>query len=1165
MGYVHLHVHTEYSLLDGECRLDTLVARAKEHGMTALAITDHGVMYGIIDFYKKCKAAGIKPIIGCEVYTAAVDMHDKSFNNGNRSGHLILLAQNQQGYQNLIKIVSAGFLDGFYYKPRVDLALIRQYSEGIIALSACLAGEIPNAILENDDKHADALVEEFVSIFGRDNFFLELQDHGIPEQKKVNAALIKLAKQHGVGLVATNDVHYVDKKDAKDQDTLMCIQMNKLLTDDDRMKFQTEEFYLKSPAQMEELFGSLPEAISNTQAIADRCNVDFTFGQILLPQYDVPDGGDPYAYLEGLCEQGIVRRYAGQQLAEARERMRYELGVIRQMGYVDYFLIVWDFIKFAKDNGIPMGPGRGSAAGSIVSYALDITTIDPLKYNLLFERFLNPDRISMPDIDVDICYERRQEVIDYVVAKYGTDRVTQIITFGTLGAKAAIKDVGRAMGISIPEVDAVSKLIPNELHMTLDKALSQVKELRDMYDSDPRMRELFDEARALEGLPRHASTHAAGVVISKDPLTDYIPLQKNKDVVTTQFPMGTVEELGLLKMDFLGLRNLTTIHHACEIIKESRGETVDIDAIDMDAPEVYAMLSRGETEGVFQLESSGMKSFMKELQPQSLEDIIAGISLYRPGPMDQIPRYVENKSHPDRVQYLHPMLEDILDVTYGCMVYQEQVMQIVRKLAGYPLGRADLVRRAMAKKKMDIMNEERHNFIHGVTDEAGNVVIDGCVRRGIPENIANDIFDEMIDFAKYAFNKSHAAAYAVVAYQTAYLKVFYPAEYMAALLSSVLGQANKIASYTAECARLGIRLLPPDVNESASGFSVSGGNIRYGLAVVKNVGVGCCDDIVAERKQNGPYADYADFVRRTAGIGSMTKRTHENLIKAGAFDSMGVKRSQLLAVYQDVITQMTEEHKRSMDGQLSLFDFGETEEQNEWNSVVYPDLPELDIKQRLSMERECLGFYVSGHPLDEFAEMVRDLATLSSADIAEYMDAMQAEEETGEPYTGPVEEGASVTACGVITSLRTKIDRNNKMMAFATIEDLTGQMDIIIFARVYADCKPYIFEEAIVTVSGRLNFREGEVPKILCDNVAPITAHAGRTHKLYLKVELGKDHLVELVRPILSAHAGNNPVYLHFEETGRTVISPRELWTDMDGSMLDELRSLFGSPNVAVK
>lgn len=1162
MGFVHLHVHTEYSLLDGECRLDTLISRAKEYGMDALAITDHGVMYGVVDFYKKCKEAGIKPIIGCEVYVAAENHLDKSMNMGNSTHHLILLAETQEGYQNLIKIVSEGFINGFYYKPRVDLAYIRQYSKGIIALSACLAGEIPSAITQNNPARAEALIQQYIDVFGKDNFYLELQDHGIAEQKQVNAALIRYAEQFGLKLVATNDTHYVDQKDAKDQDLLMCIQMNKQVADTDRMRFQTEEFYLKSPEEMEKLFGNVPGALSNTAEIADRCNVEFTFGKLLLPQFDVPEGQTAFAYLKELCNRGLPARYSGEQLKEAQERMDYELGVIDQMGYVDYFLIVWDFIKYAKDNGIPMGPGRGSAAGSIVSYALDITTIDPLRYGLLFERFLNPDRISMPDIDVDICYERRQEVIDYVVRKYGTDRVTQIITFGTLGAKAAVKDVGRALGFSIPEVDAISKLIPNELHITLSRALQDVKELKDMYDHDPRARQLFDQSLALEGLPRHASTHAAGVVISKEPLTNYIPLQKNKDVVTTQFPMGTVEELGLLKMDFLGLRNLTTIRHALNIIQESRGIEIDISKIDMDAPEVYAMLSRGETEGVFQLESAGMKQFMKELQPSNLEDIIAGISLYRPGPMDQIPRYIEYKTHPEKIQYLHPMLEDILDVTYGCMVYQEQVMQIVRKLAGYPLGRADLVRRAMAKKKMDVMNQERKNFIHGITAEDGTIELEGCVRRGVPEKAANQIFDEMIDFAKYAFNKSHAAAYAVVAYQTAWLKTFYPAEYMAALLSSVMGQANKIASYTAECQKYGIKLLPPSINESLSDFSVSDGNVRYGLAVIKNVGVGCCEDIVAERKENGPYQSYQDFVERTVGVNAMTKRTHENLIKAGVFDCFETKRSQLLAAYQAIIDDVTENKKRNMDGQISLFELGGDNDSVNALAISYPDIPELDIKQRLSMERECLGFYVSGHPLDEFAQTARELATITSADIAEYDEAM-ADETT--VYTGPIEEGKQVTVCGIITSLRTKLDRNNNRMAFVTIEDLTGSIDLIVFAKVYTEFQAYIFEESIVTVNGRLNFREGETPKILADSVIAITHASAQAKKLYVKSELGKDFLIELAKPIFARHPGDAPVYVYSEESKQTTLAPKSMWSDGSEELLRKLRELFGADNVVLK
>ncbi|MBR6729126.1 MAG: DNA polymerase III subunit alpha, partial [Clostridia bacterium] len=921
MGFTHLHVHTEYSFLDGLCRLDALLKRAGELGMQSIAITDHGAMYGIVEFYKKAKAAGIHPVIGCEVYTAGVSMHDRTHENGNRTGHLVLLAENMTGYKNLVKLVSAGFSDGFYYKPRIDKKLLAKHTEGLIALSACLAGDIPHALLEGNEKGARHLIEEYLALFDREHFFLELQDHGIPEQKKVNAKLIALAQEYEIGLVATNDVHYINREDAKHQDVLMCIQTNRKVAETDRMRFETDEFYLKSEEEMESLFSAIPEALSNTEKIAARCQVDFTFGNLLLPKYAVPEGGDSFTYLMDLCRKGLTRRYGDNE--EAQKRLEFELDVIYSMGYVDYFLIVWDFIKYAKDNGIPVGPGRGSAAGSVVAYVLGITNIDPLRYNLLFERFLNPERVSMPDIDVDICNEGRQRVIDYVISKYGRDRVAQIITFNAMKARAAVRDVGRVLDIGYAETDAVAKMIPTELHMTLKHAMELNPELKKKYEEDAEVHELIDEALALEGLIRNAGTHAAGVVIARDVITDHIPIQTNDDIITTQFPMGNIEELGFLKMDFLGLRNLSIINEALSIIESSRGEKIDLERLPMDVPEVYAMLARGETEGVFQLESAGMKQFIKELKPESLEDVIAGISLYRPGPMDQIPRYIANKNHPESVQYKHPILEKILDVTYGCMVYQEQVMQIVREMAGYSLGRADLVRRAMSKKKADVMAEERKNFIHGKTDATGVVLIDGAVRRGVPEQVADAIFDEMMDFAQYAFNKSHAAAYSVVTYQTAYLKYFYPAEYMAALLSSVLDTPEKVARYSAECKRMGIKILPPDINKSRSGFTVSDNNIRFGLAVIKNVGTGIIDAITLERQRHGDFADYEDFVKRTAPL-NVTKRVHEYLIKAGAFDALGETRSGLLMEYEPLLAAAAEDRKRNVDGQISLFGEEET-------------------------------------------------------------------------------------------------------------------------------------------------------------------------------------------------------------------------------------------------
>ncbi len=1168
MGFAHLHVHTEYSFLDGLCRLDALLAKAKEQGMTAVAITDHGAMYGVVDFYKKAKAAGIHPVIGCEVYTAGVSMHDRSHENGNRTGHLVLLAENMTGYKNLVKIVSAGFTDGFYYKPRVDKEQLKGHTEGLIALSACLAGDIPHALLENDEKGAREQIEAYLELFDKDHFYLELQDHGIPEQKKVNAKLISLAKEYGLSLVATNDVHYINKEDAKHQDVLMCIQTNRKVAETDRMRFETDEFYLKSEEEMEALFGNIPDALLNTQKIAERCQVDFTFGNLLLPKYAVPDGGDALEYLTALCEAGLKKRY-GDDNAEAKERLSYELGVISGMGYVDYFLIVWDFIKYAKDNGIPVGPGRGSAAGSLVAYCLEITNVDPLPYNLLFERFLNPERISMPDIDVDICNEKRQRVIDYVVSKYGRDRVSQIITFNAMKAKAAVRDVGRVLDIGYAETDAVAKMIPQELKITIQKALETNPDLKKKYDEDPQVHELVDEAMALEGLVRNAGTHAAGVVISRDVITDHIPIQTNDDVVTTQFPMGSIEELGFLKMDFLGLRNLSIIDEALSIIEASGKKRPDMETIPMDEPGVYAMLSRGETEGVFQLESAGMKRFIKELKPQSLEDVIAGISLYRPGPMDQIPRYIENKNNPESVSYKHPILEKILDVTYGCMVYQEQVMQIVREMAGYSLGRADLVRRAMSKKKADVMAEERKNFIHGQTDENGNVVIDGAVRRGVPESVADSIFDEMMDFAEYAFNKSHAAAYAHVTYQTAYLKHFYPAEYMAALLSSVLGSPDKVARYSVECKRMGIDILPPDINKSHSGFTVSDGNIRFGLAVVKNVGVGVIDAIVEERTKNGAFSCYEDFVKRTAYL-NVTKRVHEYLIKAGAFDAMGETRAALLMAFEGLLTSAAEDKKRNVEGQISLF--GDVlEDADTQSKTVMPERAEFPPKKLLALEKESVGFYLSGHPLDEHIE---EASAVSDYSIIEILEPEMSE-------IVPT-DGMNLTMCGVVSFVREKLTKNGQRMAFVTIEDVTGSIECLIFPKVYEASKACLLEDAIVVVSGRLSMHEEEEPKLILNRAETLEAYlqserpaeklvaqseptTQESRKLYLKFCLGKDYLLDRVKPILAAHSGAVPVCIHIEETKTTAMAPQELWVTPDDGLLKELGEILGKKNVVLR
>ena len=976
MAFAHLHTHTAYSLLDGEGTIPKLIERAAELGQTAMAITDHGNMYGVVDFYECAKEHGIKPILGCEVYVAARSRFDKTHELDSQSCHLILLAENDTGYHNLMKIVSAGFIDGFYYRPRIDMDILREYNEGIIALSACMAGVLSRQLLAGNYEEAKRKALEFIDIFGRDRYFIEIQDHGILEQKKLNRDLISLAEELELELVATNDIHYVRREDAEYQDVLMCIQMGKTVDDEDRMKMSSDQMYLKSEDEMNELFSYVPQAIENTQKIADRCNVDIEFGKLHLPRFDIPDGLTSYEYLRRLVMDGLNERYPNDD-GTVLKRAEYELDTINTMGYVDYFLIVRDFIHYARENKIMVGPGRGSAAGSVVSYCLRITNIDPIKYALIFERFLNPERVSMPDIDIDFCYERRGEVIEYVNRKYGEDNVAQIVTFGTMAARLAIRDVGRALNVPYGTVDEVAKQVPMELKMTIEKALTVNYKLKELYDGNPQIKKLIDTAIELEGLPRHTSTHAAGVVITSGGIANYVPLQKNDDVITTQFTMTTIERLGLLKMDFLGLRTLTVIRDAVAHIKKQHGVDVDIEALSMDDPEVYEMISSGATDGVFQLESGGMRQFMKELKPSTLEDIIAGISLYRPGPMDSIPMYVANKNNPAKVRYKHPMLEHILDVTYGCIVYQEQVMQIVRELGGYSLGRADLVRRAMSKKKADVMARERQNFIYG-TDEDGQHV-DGAVKRGVDEKTAAEIFDEMMDFASYAFNKSHAAAYAVVAYQTAWLKEKYPVEFFAALLTSFIDSAAKVAKYIDVVKKLGITVLPPDINKSDRTFSVDGGRIRFGLAAVKNVGGAVVDEIAEERVQNGEFTGFTDFCERMAGK-KVNKRVVESLIRCGAFDSFGLKRAVLMNVHERVLDDAVNRAKNVMPGQINMFD---TMEDTPLAQDKFPDCEEFSKRDILAMEKECIGMYVSGHPLDSCAEAVRASATASVRDIIE--------------------------------------------------------------------------------------------------------------------------------------------------------------------------------------
>lgn len=1157
-GFVHLHNHTEYSLLDGSARIKNLIGRAKDLGMKAIAITDHGAAYGIIDFYKEALAQGIKPILGCEVYVAKRTLYNKEPNIDSDYYHLVLLVKNIKGYQNMIKLVSKGFVDGFYYKPRVDHDTIKQYSEGLIALSACLAGEVQSHISSGDMNKARSTALMYRDIF-KEDYYLELQDHGIEEQKKVNRELIKLSKELDIPLVCTNDIHYINKEDAKAHEVLLCIQTAKTMDDEDRMRFQTEEFYLKSPAEMAVLFKDVPEAVQNTLKVAEKCNLVLEFNKTHLPKYDVPQGEKSSEYLRKLCYEGLYKKYEIVS-EELKDRLEYELGVIEQMGYVDYFLIVWDFIKFARDRSIMVGPGRGSAAGSIVAYSLGITRIDPIKYNLIFERFLNPERVSMPDIDSDFCYERRQEVIDYVVQKYGSDRVAQIITFGTMAARAVIRDVGRALNLSYAEVDIIAKMIPFEIGMTIDKALNVNHELGKAYNEDDRIKLLIDVSKTLEGLPRHSSTHAAGVVIAAAPVDDYVPLSKNEDTIVTQFPMGTLEELGLLKMDFLGLRTLTVLRDALEIIKETKGIDIDFDKMTYDDPKVFKMISDGNTQGVFQLESSGMTQFMKELKPDCFEDIIAGISLFRPGPMAEIPRYIENKNNPDKILYKTALLRPILDVTYGCMVYQEQVMQTVRDLAGYSLGRSDLVRRAMSKKKHKVMEEERKNFIHGIVDEKGNVVVPGAVRNGVNEKAANEIFDQMMDFASYAFNKSHAAAYAVVGYETAYLKLYYPVEFFAAMLTSVMGNNDKVAFYIESCKKMGIEVLPPDINESSVTFTVYNNRIRFGLAAVKNVGKAAMVSIIKSRKQKGSFISFTDFCQKVSD-GDLNKRAAESLIKAGAFDSLGHFRSQLLAIFEQVMDGIAQGRKRNLDGQISLFDM----EGSKINSLtdVVPKLKEFEKKYLLAMEKEMTGLYLSGHPLLEYSSELEMGTSINTSEIfgniSEDQEAIV--ENEVELDNKPVIMG------GIIASVKVKSTRNNSMMAFITLEDMYGSIEVLVFPKVYEKFNKLVLEDSLVLIKGRLSVREEETPKLLAQDIKPLKKT--NNTKLYLKIQDSKyDEIIHAVKPILSGARGETPVLICLEDEGGSKknvrVANKDLWVEISEELLDRLYDVLGEESVKV-
>ncbi|KGG80704.1 DNA polymerase III subunit alpha [Caloranaerobacter azorensis H53214] len=1154
--FVHLHVHTEYSLLDGAARISKLMDRVKELGMDSIAITDHGSMFGVVEFYKAALKNGIKPIIGCEVYISRGKYTEKDPNRDKFQYHLVLLAENNEGYSNLIKIVSEGYINGYYYKPRVDSTVLSRYSKGIIALSACLGGEIQYHILNNNYKKAKEVALKYREIFGENNFYLELQDHGMKDQKYVNNELIRLSRETGIQLVVTNDVHYINRNDAKVHDILLCIQTGKTINDKDRMKFPTSEFYLKSPEEMSSLFPNIPEAIENTVKIAQRCNVEFDFNTLHLPKYDVPEGYTNSQYLRKLCYEGLKKRYKV-ITDEIRERLDYEINIIESMGYVDYFLIVWDFIKFAKDNGIMVGPGRGSAAGSLVSYTLGIIDIDPLKYGLIFERFLNPERVTMPDIDIDFCYERREEVINYVINKYGEDRVAQIVTFGTMAARGAIRDVGRALDMPYGDVDYIAKQIPMELGITIDKALETNNKLFNLYQEDEKVRELIDLARAVEGMPRHTSIHAAGVVISKEPITEYVPLSKNNDSITTQFTMTELEELGLLKMDFLGLRTLTVIRNAIELIKQNYGVEVDFSNSNYDDKKVYEMFSRGETLGVFQFESSGMRQFLKELKPTSFENIIAANSLFRPGPMKQIPKYIENKNNPSKIEYAHPKLEPILGVTYGCMVYQEQVMQIVRDIGGFSMGRSDLVRRAMGKKKMEVMERERQHFIYGKLNENGEVEIPGAIRNGVDEETANKIYDEMIDFAKYAFNKSHSAAYAVLAYQTAWLKCYYPVEFMAALISSVMGNTNSVSLYIQECKRLGIKILPPDVNESYSNFTVNEGKIRFGLAAVKNVGIPAIEAIVRARETGGKFKSFTDFCKRV-DLNHVNKRTVESLIKCGAFDSLGVKRAQLLAVYERIIESIHQDKKRNIEGQFSLFESISNSDKEIYTDDL-PDIEEFPDKVLLSMEKEMLGIYLSGHPLASYEKELKRISNITTSEIYESLEETENENENFEFL-----DGKEVVIGGVITSKRNKITKNNNIMAFATLEDLYGSIELIIFPTTYERYSNYINEDSLVIVRGRLSIHEEEEPKIICDSFSPL-AKINR-ERLYLKVSKNKSlSVLNEIKNILSNYTGNVPVYVYLENKNKTIMAERDYWVDVtNDKLIDNLKKLLGQDCVKV-
>ena len=1155
MAFTHLHVHTEYSLLDGSNKIKEYVKRVKELGMDSAAITDHGVMYGVIDFYKACKAEGINPILGCEVYVAPNSRFDKELTGGeDRYYHLVLLAENNKGYENLMKIVSRGFTEGYYYKPRVDMELLQEYHEGIIALSACLAGEVQRYIQKGLVDEAKKAALKYQDCFGKGNYFLELQDHGLPEQKLVNTTLLQMSRELDIPMVVTNDVHYTYADDVKPHDILLCLQTGKKLSDEDRMRYEGGQYYVKSEEEMKGLFPYAWEAVENTQRIADRCHVEIEFGVTKLPRFDVPEGYNSWTYLNKLCYDGLKERYgdenapAGETGQTLKERLDYELNVIQTMGYVDYFLIVWDFINYAKQNGIMVGPGRGSAAGSIVSYCLKITNIDPIRYNLLFERFLNPERVSMPDIDIDFCFERRQEVIDYVGRKYGQEKVVQIVTFGTLAAKGVIRDVGRVMDLPYAYVDSLAKMIPNELNITIDKALQMNPDMRKLYETDEQVKELIDMSRRLEGLPRHTSMHAAGVVICSRPAEDLVPLSRGADgSITTQFTMTTIEELGLLKMDFLGLRTLTVLRDAVKLVKQSTGKEINLDQIDFDDKKVLASIGTGKTDGVFQLESAGMKNFMKELKPQNLEDIIAGISLYRPGPMDFIPKYIKGKSNFGTVTYLCPQLEPILSPTYGCIVYQEQVMQIVRDLGGYTLGRSDLVRRAMSKKKQAVMEKERANFVYGNPEEG----VPGCVANGIPENVASKIYDEMMDFAKYAFNKSHAACYAVVSYQTAYLKYYYPVEFMAALMTSVIDNPGKVAEYIMVCRSMGITILPPDINQGESGFSVNGNSIRYALTAIKSVGRPVIDAVVNERKERGAYTNLQDFITRMADK-DINKKAIENFIKAGALDSLGGTRKQFMSAYVQIMDHIVHDRKNNMAGQISLFDIVDESEKSSYD-VRLPDVGEYSKDMILAFEKEVLGIYVSGHPLEEFEDLWRRGITNTTADFV-------LEEESGETR---VRDNASCTIGGIISNKKIKYTKNDKIMAFLQIEDLVGTVEVIVFPRDYEKNSMKLLEDNKVFIKGHVSLEEDRDGKVICEG---ITAFDEIPKKLWIKfptMEAYQASSNELLQTLQTSD-GHDSVVIYIEEAKAMKKLPPSCSVQAGEELKAQLCAKYGEDNIKI-